>query len=293
MSNFDKRSVRVGVLQTRIVQGERDDNLRRASALFAQVARHEPDLVVLPEAFATGVNFVILRQMAEPVPGGATSDAAREFAERHATHVAAGILEAGDDGRIYDSAVVFGPKGELLGKYRRRFLWVGERSYLSAGGEPLIVDTPIGRIGVIVGYDLCFPEASETFLQSDVDIVVCPSSVFERLNYSAGQLGLLRAMDHHCYFVYANAVGFHQFANMRYTGRSAIFADPYFLQVQLARKQQEGLGCLARASLDEEVVVGDLHIEDLRRARVKNLPFKDDARFTLERARDTGATRSS
>jgi predicted amidohydrolase len=275
----------VALLQTRIAQGETEENWRRAELLFARAMDREPALVVLPEAFATGVNFIILRQMAEPVPGGRTCERLRALAAEHGVHVAAGVLEAGEDGRVYDSALVISPLGEVLGKYRRRFLWVGERSYVSAGDGPVVVPTGAGRIGLLVGYDLCFPEACATFLGQEVDLAVCTASVFQRLNFSASRLGLARAMDHHCYFAYANAVGFHPFANMRYTGGSAVFADPYFLQVELGDEAHDALGCLARAGAeDEEVLVADLHLEALARARRSKLPFRADAAFTLERA---------
>lgn len=285
MTVFRRPAARTALLQTRIAQGETEENWRRALLLFERALEHAPELVVFPEAFATGVNFIILRQMAEPVPDGPTCLRLRELAARHGVHLVAGVLEAGEDGRVYDSAVVVGPDGGVLGRYRRRFLWVGERSYVSAGDAPLVVSTSLGRIGVLLGYDLCFPEACATFLHEGVDVAVCPASVFQRLNFSAPGLGLARAMDHHCYFVYANAVGFHPFANMRYTGGSAVFADPYFLQVELDEPPREGLGCLARGGAqDEEVVVAELHLEALARARAAKLPFRGDAAFTLARA---------
>lgn len=282
MSIFKRDTVKVGVLQTWISQGEKEDNWSQAMRLFEQLLEHGPQLVVFPEAFVSGVNFIILRKMAEKVPGGPTCERLRELAASRSIHLVAGILEEGEDGRIYDSAVVVDPKGTLLAKYRRRFLWVGERNYVAAGDGPVVVETELGRLGLIVGYDLCFPEACATFLRSDVDIVACPASVFERLSFNATRLALARAMDHHCYFLYANAVGFHQFANMRYPGGSAIFADPYFLQLQLSRAPHDELGCLTRASSQPEFLVADLHLADLVKARASKLPFKGDARFTLE-----------
>jgi deaminated glutathione amidase len=281
MSIFRKEGLRIASLQTRIQQGEKEDNWRRAVTLFEQAMAHAPRLVVFPEAFVSGVNFIILRQMAEPLPDGETCGRLRELARQRSVHLVAGILEEGEDGRIYDSAVVVDPQGEVLGTYRRRFLWVGERNYVAAGREPLVVETELGRIGLLVGYDICFPEACSEFLRGDVDIAACPASVFAMLSFNAERLALSRAMDHHCYFVYANAVGFHQFANMTYTGRSGVFADPYFLQIQMNRPQGDGLGCLARAEAAEEILVADLHLEELASARRNKLPFKGDAAFTL------------
>jgi predicted amidohydrolase len=218
--------------------------------------------------------------MAEPVPGP-TTDRLGELASSHSLHIVAGVLELGEGRRVYDSAVLFAPNGVLLAKYRRRFLWTGERNYVTTGDKAMIVPTKLGNIGLLVGYDLCFPEACATFLDHDVDIAVCTASVFERLNFNATRLALARAMDLHCYFVYANAVGFHQFANMRYTGHSAICADPYFLQVQLQAAATESLGMVAQAYAEPVSLTACLYLEDLAVARSAKLPFKTDARFTL------------
>lgn len=273
----------VAILQTHIEQGEKERNWTSAMLLLEEALRQGPRLVVFPEAFVSGVNFIILRQMAEPLPGP-TSDKLSELALRHSLHVVAGILEQGEHNKIYDSSVVIDATGSIVAKYRRRFLWTGERNYVSAGDQAVVVDTVLGRIGLLIGYDLCFPEACSSFLQSDVDIAVCIGSVFERLNFNAPRIALARAIDHHCYFLYANAVGFHQFANMRYTGRSGVFADPYFLQIQMAVAQHDGLGCLTQAGSDRACITAELGIEDLANARRAKLPFKADARFTIHRS---------
>ena len=292
MTIFRKETVRVAVLQTWIEQGEKERNWSHAMQLLDQALAHGPKLVVLPEAFVSGVNFIILRQMAEPIPGP-TFCKLSEIAARHSIFIVAGILEQGENGKVYDSAVLLDPSGVLLGKYRRRFLWTGERNYVSAGDASCMIATSLGRIGLLVGYDLSFPEACSSFLESDVDIAVCPASVFERLNVNARHLALARAMDHHCYFLYANAVGLHQFANMRYTGQSAICADPYFLQIQLSAPQQNGLGYLAQTLGEPGYVIAELCLEGLRAARRNKLPFKTDAGFALQRQTQAPTERSS
>jgi len=283
LSIFTKQGIPVAVLQTSIEQGEKERNWRNALQLLEQALEHGPKLVVFPEAFISGVNFIILRQMAEPVPGP-TSDKLSELAIQHSLYIVAGILEQGENRKIYDSAIIVAPDGSLIAKYRRRYLWTGERNYVTAGNQSVTADTALGRVGLLIGYDLCFPDACSTFQQSDVDIIACPASVFERLNFCAPSLALARAIDHHCYFLYSNAVGIHQFANMRYTGRSAIFADPYFLQIQMGATQHETLGRLACANDQPGYVKAELCLEELAVARRTKLPFKADAAFSLQSA---------
>lgn len=274
---FKKLGTHASVIQTLIKQGEKEDNWTRAMDLFQRALEHKPRLVVFPEAFATGINFIILRNMAEAVPDGDLCCRLRELARENRLFIAAGILELGEDDKIYDCAVILDPRGDLVAKYRRRFRWVGECNYLSPGRKSVVVDTEIGRIGLIIGYDLCLPETCSTFLADEVDMILCPSAVFRELAFNTRHLAMARAMDYHCYFLYANALGFHQFANMHYPGDSAIFADPYFLQVQMSLEQGVDLGCLTQRVKGEAVLPGVLHLEDLAKARKKKLPFKEDA----------------
>jgi predicted amidohydrolase len=282
MPSIRRETVRVAAVQSRIDQGDTTANWERATALLRPVLAAEPiDLVVFPEAFVSGVNFIILRQLAEAVPNGPTTTALCELASSHRVHVVAGVLEAGDDGAVYDSAVVIDDAGQVVGHYRRRYVWVGERNYITGGDLPGIVDTRLGRLGLLVGYDLCFPQAAADFLAHDVDLIVCSASVFEQLNRSAPALALARAADSHCYAVYANAVGFHQFANLAYTGGSGVFIDPYFVQVGLREPVTEPIGVLASADgVAPTVVTAPLCLADLQTARASNLlPFQADATF--------------
>lgn len=278
---FRKEGIQVSVIQSSIVQGDKERNWARMMSLFDIAMAGRPQLVVLPEAFVSGVNFIVLRQMAEPIPGGATCEKLQGLARERQVHIVAGILESGDDRKIYDSAILIDPSGKLVATYRRRFLWVGERSMISQGTGPLVIDTAIGRLSLIVGYDICFPEACGHALAEEVDAIVCPASVFHPLSINVANVAAARAMDHHCYVVYANCIGFHQFANMQYGGQSGIHGDPYFHHIQLGWTSAEAAAPLAFARDAEEVITAELFVSSLAAARRHKLPFRADASATL------------
>lgn len=270
-------AVVAAVLQPRVELGDEAGNWARADALLAQVGARQIDLLVLPEAFASGICFPRLREQAEPIPDGPTCRRLGRLARERGVHIVAGVLEAAEADRVYDSAVVYDPAGRLRGRYRRRHLWIGERGLISPGEAPLVLDTEIGRLGILVGYDLAFPRASETFLLAEVDLIVCPALAFEQINFNLSRQALLRAMDHHCFAIYANAVGVHFAVAMRYTGGSGVYADPYFLQVQRGERRREDLGCLARAGEAEAALVTSLPVHELGLARDRLMTFKDEA----------------
>nr|VFJ46045.1 MAG: Predicted amidohydrolase [Candidatus Kentron sp. DK] len=275
MSLFVKSSVRVAAIQSLILQGERDRNIRNAMALFDDAMRQKPRLVCFTQAFATGVNFIILNKMAEPVPDGAITQLLMEKAAANQVHIAAGILEKGDDGKVYDAAVLIGPDGALLGKYRRWMRWGGELNYISPGTPRDGIDTEIGKIGLLVGYDVCFPEAAQHYFRQRVDIIIYSASVFRDLRYNVRHLCGARAMDNHCHVVFAGAIGEHQFANMHYMGGTCICGDPYFEVQKLKKAEENAMEVLASAGSGEDFIVADIHVSELAKVRDK-LPFLDD-----------------
>ncbi len=175
--------MRVGVVQIRgragASEGEARDRLRALSAdriadLFSRGAR----LVVLPECalhdyFPRTVEEV--GAFAETLPGP-TVRAWQSVARAHGGYVVGGLIERdGDD--LFNTAVVVGPQG-LIGRYRKihRFGW--ERRWLKAGEAPLLVDIPsLGlRLGVLVCYDLRFPEAVRALAFAGMDVLAVPTA---------------------------------------------------------------------------------------------------------------------
>lgn len=84
---------------------------------------------------------------------------------------------AGDDGSLYNSAAVVGPDG-LLAVYRKTHLWDREKLWFTPGSEPPpVVETPFGRIGVAVCYDLDFPELTRGLALAGADLIALPANL--------------------------------------------------------------------------------------------------------------------
>lgn len=280
MGFFVKESIKVAAIQSLIVQGEKDKNLEGAFALLGKALEQKPRLVCLTQAFGSGINFIILQKMAEPIPDGRIAKLLSEKAKEKEIFIAAGILELGEDGKVYDAAVLFAPNGDLLGKYRRWVRWGGETNYISQGRPMDCIQTEIGKVGLILGYDLCFPQTCHRYFLQGVDMIICCGAIFEDLSYDAQLFCSARAMENHCYLVYAGAIGEHQFANMHYMGHSAITCDPYFMVKQLKEEVKPGMDVLAKAGKGEEFILANLFIDDLQKGR-KKLPFQKDLERTL------------
>jgi len=140
--------------------GEAEGNRARAEAAIEGAARDGARIVVLPELCNSGYVFADAdeaRRLAEPADGPTVSGWTR-LARSHHLVVVGGICELDGDGAVRNSAVLIDGDG-LRAVYRKAHLWDREELVFAAGSDPPpVVDTAVGRIGVMVCYDLEFPE---------------------------------------------------------------------------------------------------------------------------------------
>ncbi|MFG1622416.1 nitrilase family protein [Kribbella sp. NPDC049227] len=134
-------------------------------------------LIVLPELATTGYVFETREEAfahAEQVPDGRTVESfARIAAERNVYIVGCVAERAGE--KLYDTAVLVGPEG-YIGRYRKTHLWNTEKLWFTPGDEGFSVfDTKIGRIGLLVCWDIWFPETARIVAQMGADIICVPT----------------------------------------------------------------------------------------------------------------------
>jgi predicted amidohydrolase len=162
---------RVAVAQLHCAPFDVAENLRRIDGLVHAAAVDGARLVVVPETATTGY-FIAdrLRDLAEPEDGPA-AQALGKMAARYDVYLIAGFaLRDGD--RFYDAQLVHSPEGKLIATYRKVHLFASERAWYSAGNAPVVIDTPLGRIGLSICYDLIFPEFIRKLVDMGADIVV-------------------------------------------------------------------------------------------------------------------------
>jgi predicted amidohydrolase len=201
------------------------ENLNRAVELIERcVGATGADLLVLPEAVTTGFTPGIpaeeLWALMGPIPGP-TTEPVQEAARRLGVHVVHCTYERGETrGVVYNSAVLIGPGGDVLGVYRKTHLFPGEMGWVTAGDEVTVVDTDLGRIGLSVCFDGDFPELYRIQAVRGAEIICRPSALLR----SADIWELTtraRAYDNHVYVIGANATGTDP-AGVHYFGNSLI-----------------------------------------------------------------------
>ncbi len=151
-------------------------DLGTLAAAAREAAGRGARLIVLPELAACGYVFrdaAEARAAAEPSTGP-TVTLLRELSAELGCVLVAGFAELGADGRVYNSAAL-ADGGELVAVYRKAHLWGSEPDVFLAGDSPpAVVDTSAGRIGLLICYDLEFPEWVRLAAEAGAEILAVP-----------------------------------------------------------------------------------------------------------------------
>lgn len=174
------RTAHLALVQFESVLCDPAANAEKACRMIAEAAAQGADLVVLPELFSTGYQLNIvgprIPELAEPVDGP-TVRALQEAARAAGCYVVAGLALTHElAGVAYNSAVIIDRAGELLGVYDKQHLWALERFYFRSGSECPVFDTDFGRVGIMICYDMGFPEVARMLAVQGADLVLCPSA---------------------------------------------------------------------------------------------------------------------
>jgi predicted amidohydrolase len=231
--------MRVAVAQMEPILAEKERNLDACLARLEEAAAAGAELLVLPECAIPGYMFESAEEalpFAEDIPGPSADTLAREC-RRLGLHVVCGLLERDGD-VLHNAAVLVGPEG-LIGIYRKTHLpFLGVDRFVVPGDELTVYDTPLGRIGVEICYDLRFPEVTRTLALKGADIVAHPTNFPVAARVQTELITVARAAENRVYLLTANRVGKER--RGEFCGWSQI-VDPYGTRLAEAGETEEAL----------------------------------------------------
>jgi 5-aminopentanamidase len=231
--------MRVAVAQIEPALAENERNLDACLARMEEAAAAGAELLVLPECAIPGYMFDSLDEampFAEEIPGPSTEKLAGAC-RKLGLHVVCGLLER-DGELLRNAAVLVGPDG-LIGTYRKTHLpFLGVDRFVTPGEELAVHDTPLGRIGVEICYDLRFPEVTRMLALRGADIVAHPTNFPMAAKVQTEVITRARAAENRIFLLTANRVGKERWGE--FCGWSQI-VDPYGKRLAEAGEREEAL----------------------------------------------------
>lgn len=166
------------------ITDDRSANRRHAARLIDQAADNGAEIVCLPEMFTTPYDNSCFEPYAEAADGP-TAEMLSDAAARHGIVLVGGSIPELEGRHIYNTALVYGPGGQLLAKHRKVHLFdisvegkftFRESDTLSPGSGITVFDTPLGRLGTAICFDIRFPEMFRLMALKGAQIILVPAA---------------------------------------------------------------------------------------------------------------------
>ncbi|MDF1828034.1 MAG: carbon-nitrogen hydrolase family protein [Legionellaceae bacterium] len=241
---------RVAIAQL-VSSANRDENLNKLEALFSEASKQGAKLLVLPENFACmGDAEHDTLAFAEQEGAGVIQHTLSSLSSKYRVWVVAGTVPLkAPDGRAWASSLVFNAEGVQVARYDKMHLFdvnlsngeaYKESKTYAPGNTPVVIDTPIGRLGLSVCYDVRFPELYRELVNQGAEVFTMVAA-FTATTGAAHWHTLLRAraIENMSYMLASNQAGMH--ANGRETYGHSLIVDPWG---KILSKKQQGIGLI-------------------------------------------------
>ncbi|MBN1119955.1 MAG: carbon-nitrogen hydrolase family protein [Anaerolineae bacterium] len=203
------REITVATVQMNPGLGEIEDNLVKMSDFISKIASQQKvDLILFPELATSGYELgVKFTQVAQQIPGP-TANLISQRAQELGVYIGFGMVtKERVESILYDTAVLVGPDGELIGQYHKTHLKGEERMAFREGYKLPVFETEFGNLGFVLGWDLSFPEVSRSLVLDGAELL-CALGNWEKDEVDEWKTYLkARACENACFVAGANRVG--------------------------------------------------------------------------------------
>ncbi len=256
------REITVAIVQMKPRFGEPEENLVKMSEMIAKIASQQRvDLIVFPELITSGNELgVRFTEVAQRIPGP-TVNLIAQRANDYGIYVAFGMASKEKvESVLYNSAIIVGPDGDLVEVYNKVHLRGEERMAFREGYKIPVADTDIGSIGLMIGYDLAYPEVARSLALEGAELV-CVLANWEAADIDEWKTYLrARAYENSIFVVGANRVG--EDVTLNFGGESMVVGPRGEIHASLADETDADTG----APL-EGFAVARIDLDDVRKNR--------------------------
>ncbi|MDW3094181.1 MAG: carbon-nitrogen hydrolase family protein [Gammaproteobacteria bacterium] len=244
---------------------QRDANLMEASRLIQLAKEQGAELIVLPENFPImGIEESDKVDIREAYNDGPIQNFLSDQAKKHGVWIVGGTvpLQYDDPNKIIAACIVYNSEGKAVARYDKIHLFDveidGEESYkesetIANGTELVVLDTPFGKLGLAICYDLRFPELFRQLVDMGAEIIAIPSAFTATTGKSHWEILVrARAIENLCYVIAADQGGYH--LSGRSTYGDSMVVDPWG-------------NVLNRLSQGAGVVIAEIDLERMKNTR--------------------------
>jgi len=176
------------------------------------------DLIMIGELYLQKYGKPDWKRFAEPIPNQLT-DRLSELSKKLKCWLVPGSFLERDGSDVFNTAIVFNPQGEIVAKYRKIFPWMPQED-TSWGTDFVTFDIPdIGRVGIVICYDVWFPELFRTLAWKGAEVILQPSLTYTSDRPAELILAQAQAIMNQCYVLNVNVVSMQG-------GGESIWVDP-------------------------------------------------------------------
>lgn len=236
----------IAVAQAAFKNGDLSYNHAKMEKMVEQCKEQHPDtrLIVFPELSATGYFLSPEAKELAQYQEGASFEKIRKTAVQYDMWIVYGYIEKDAEGRVYNSIQMIDPAGKLAGNYRKIHLTPLEKGVFTPGSDLVTVETELGKIGLMICWDLAFPELARSLAIKGADLIAAPSAWEVPYDAPFVQFAAARAIDNTVYVAACNHIGTSE--ELSFFGKSGIYA-PDGMTISMAGEHEERI---ITASLD-------------------------------------------
>ncbi len=230
--------MKVTCIQMDMLLGKPEENFAHAEALIAQAMAQTPDVLVLPETWNIGFfpkeNLPALCDR----EGAMVKARIGALAKKFSVNIVAGSVGNVKDGKVYNTAMVFDRAGECIVAYDKTHLFtpMGEDDYFQKGDHVARFTLDGVQCGIIICYDVRFPELTRTLALPGLDMLFVVSQWPKIRTFHLRSLTVARAIENQMFVVCCNSCGT---AGQTVYGGSSAVIDPWGETIALAGEQEQ------------------------------------------------------
>ena len=230
--------MKVTCIQMDMLLAQPDENFAHAEELISNAMAEKPDVLVLPETWNVG--FFPKENLADlcDQDGAMVKERIGGLAKKFSVNIVAGSVGNVRDGKVYNTAMVFNRKGDCIASYDKTHLFtpMGEDDYFQKGDHVARFQLDGVECGIIICYDVRFPELTRTLTVPGLDMLFVVSQWPKIRTFHLRSLTVARAIENQMFVVCCNSCG--TAGETVYGGSSAVI-DPWGETLALAGEKEE------------------------------------------------------